>query len=66
MYSFIENPKEYALQLVQAIDPTISSEATSEEIRDFLLSLEGKTIDSYSRATQIVCLLLVCYVFKFM
>lgn len=54
MYSFIENPKEYALQLAQAIDPDIPSEATSEEIRDFLLSLEGKTIDSYSRATQIV------------
>lgn len=55
MYSFIENPKEYALQLVQAIDPTLPYEVTSEEIRDFLLSLEGETIDSYSRAPQIVC-----------
>lgn len=53
MYSFIENPKEYAIQLTQAINKNISSNATSEEIRDYLLSLDGKTIDSYSRAPAI-------------
>ncbi|ENN80708.1 hypothetical protein YQE_02876, partial [Dendroctonus ponderosae] len=53
MYSFIENPKDYAIQLAQAINPDISSDADSEEIRDFLLSLDGKTIDNYSKATAI-------------
>nr|AYN64425.1 carboxylesterase [Dendroctonus armandi] len=53
MYSFIENPKEYAIQLAQAINPDVSSEANSEEIRDFLVNLDGQTIDNYSRATAI-------------
>lgn len=56
MYSFIENPKEYAIQLAQAINPDVSSEANSEEIRDFLVNLDGQTIDNYSRATAIASL----------
>lgn len=53
MYSFIENPKEYALQLTNAINPNISSNASSETIRDYLLSLDARTIDSFSGAPAI-------------
>lgn len=52
-YSFLPQPERYALQLTQAINPNISSNATSEEIRNFLMTLDGRTIDNFSRSPTI-------------
>ncbi|CAG9765017.1 unnamed protein product [Ceutorhynchus assimilis] len=53
IYSFIQNPKEYAIELAHGINSNFSLNASSLEIRDYLLSLDGRTIDRFSRAPKI-------------
>ncbi|XP_060534005.1 juvenile hormone esterase-like [Cylas formicarius] len=54
MWSFIEDPRAYAIDLAQAVDVDFDVNATSDQLGTFFMGLDARTIDAAGTKTKIV------------